>query len=505
VGTSPRIIDRYALFDEIAAGGMGVVHVGRLAGSQGFSRIVAVKRLHSQFAKDTEFVSMFVDEARLAARVRHPNVVTTLDVVEGEGEILVVMDYVHGETLARVNRSLRERGQRMPFDLAAAILHGALLGLHAAHEAKTEHGASLGIVHRDVSPQNIMIGADGVPRVLDFGVAKASWRSTSTRDGQIKGKLSYMAPEQLNGSEVDRRVDVYAAGIVLWEALTGARLFEGDNPGRLTAAVLAGVREPPSARAPEVPPELDSIVMRALALNPDERFESAMEMATALERAAPIATSRRVSEWLEENAAGLLDARAQYVARVESDSMLAADPLIDVIEGAPESPTRMEPSSGAREPGSLSRAAVTAETALEVTGKRRPLAFAGGLLAVFLAGGAVTLVAGLRPDRETPATVATQPLAETPTPPEPRQAEPLAMPAAALEAEEPQAPEVSTPPEPASSVTAAPAEVPRKTKPTTRAPAAKPPPAPRTPRAASCDPPYTIDGRGVRVPKRECF
>src|SRR5271154_2384991 len=207
-----RSIGRYLLFGEIASGGMATVHFGRLSGPAGFSRTVAIKRLHPNLAKDPEFVAMFLDEARLAARIRHPNVIPTLDVVATEGEIFLVMDYVQGESLSRLIRAAVARGERIPPDMVAALMVGVLHGLHAAHEAKSDHGEPLGIVHRDVSPHNILVGTDGAARVLDFGVAKAIGRSQNTREGQIKGKLAYMAPEQVRGS-VSRRTDVYAASV----------------------------------------------------------------------------------------------------------------------------------------------------------------------------------------------------------------------------------------------------------------------------------------------------
>src|SRR5450432_1251573 len=209
----PITVGRYAIHAELASGGMASVHFGRLLGPVGFSRTVAIKRLHPQFAKDPEFVSMFLDEARLAARIRHPNVVPTLDVVATQGELFLVMDYVQGESLSRLIRGMRERGQRIPLRMVAGIMCGALHGLHAAHEAKNERGEPLHIVHRDISPQNVLVGTDGVARVLDFGVAKAAGRVQTTREGQLKGKLAYMAPEQISGN-VTRQTDVYAAAIV---------------------------------------------------------------------------------------------------------------------------------------------------------------------------------------------------------------------------------------------------------------------------------------------------
>jgi eukaryotic-like serine/threonine-protein kinase len=482
---SPRIIDRYALFDEIAAGGMGVVHVGRLAGSQGFARIVAIKRLHPNLAKDPEFVEMFVDEARLAARIRHPNVVITLDVVEGGGEVLVVMDYVHGATLSKVLRLLRDRDERMPREIVAAVMHGALQGLHAAHEAKTEHGASLGMVHRDVSPQNIMLGADGVPRVLDFGVAKAAWRAVTTKDGQVKGKLAYMAPEQVNGQGIDRRVDVYAAGIVFWEMLTGRRLFEGENPLMLTAAVLGGAKDSPRVHVPEISAELDAIVMKALAVDPAARYQSALEMAVDLERAVPIATTRRVGEWLSEVAKQSLDERARYVADVESKESLS-DPQIQVaIDGEPATKLVPMPAS-TREPGSVSHAVVTAETLPVQPQPKRPLraALIGIGAASIVVLGAFLFLRTTHDRREAPAT------ASPPSPPSAPASE--AMP---------------VPPPPAPPASEAPVMT-ASAKPTSpkAAPAVKPPPVKTAaPAAAKCDPPYTVDAKGVRIPKRECF
>src|SRR6185369_14610263 len=210
-------------------GGMATVHLVRLLGPVGFSRTVAIKRLHAQFASDPEFVSMFLDEARLAARIRHPNVVPTLDVVTTGGELFLVMEYVPGESAARLARALRERQQTIPLRVLSGIITGVLHGLHAAHEAKDEQGAPLSIVHRDVSPQNVLVGTDGVARVLDFGVAKAAGRIHQTREGSVKGKLPYMPPEQMRGGEISRKTDVYAAAVVLWECLTGEWLFDGPN------------------------------------------------------------------------------------------------------------------------------------------------------------------------------------------------------------------------------------------------------------------------------------
>jgi len=314
-----RTIGRYSIYGEIASGGMATVHYGRLVGPVGFSRTVAIKRLHAQYAKDPEFVAMFLDEARLAARIQHPNVVPTLDVVSTDGELFLVMEYVQGETLARLNRVVRDGGSHMPSRIALTIVVQALHGMHAAHEAKDERGAPLGIVHRDISPQNVLVGVDGVARVLDFGVAKAAVRLQTTREGQLKGKLAYMAPEQIGG-QVDRLTDIYAAGVLLWESLTGKRLYEAVNEGQLLQKVLRGKFDRPSVHVSHLSPVLDEITARALELDPRKRFATAREMALALERLGDLARPSEIGEWVEGLAAEALAARAVRLQEVERSS-----------------------------------------------------------------------------------------------------------------------------------------------------------------------------------------
>jgi serine/threonine-protein kinase len=304
---------------------MATVHIGRLLGPVGFSRTVAIKRLHAQFAKDPEFVSMFLDEARLAARIRHPNVIGTLDVVALSGELFLVMEYVPGESFARLWRAARENNRPIPVPIAVAILVGVLEGLHAAHEATNDRGEPLGIVHRDVSPHNILVGTDGIARVLDFGVAKAAGRLQTTRDGQLKGKISYMAPEQVQGT-VDRTTDVYASSVVLWEALTGRRLFFAENEARTLANVLYPRVEPPSRFARSVSAALEAVVMRALDPKPGGRFATAREMARALQMAVPPAPAFAVADWVESTAGATIQARASRVALIERTLPPDSDP-----------------------------------------------------------------------------------------------------------------------------------------------------------------------------------
>jgi serine/threonine-protein kinase len=329
-----RTLGRYALFEAIASGGMATVHIARLMGPVGFARTVAIKRLHAHLAKDLEFRSMFVDEARLAARIQHPNVVPTLDVVHEHGELFLVMEYVAGEALARLPYRRAEGGEPVAPAIASAIISGVLHGLHAAHEARNERGESLGIVHRDVSPQNILVGADGVSRVLDFGVAKAIGRLQTTRDGEIKGKIAYMAPEQLRGRDASRQSDVYAAAVVLWEMLAGRRLHSGTDETEVVEQVLIGLVDPPSKYAAGIPAALDDLVMRGLDLAPDRRFATAREMALALEKCAPPSFASDVSTWLEAKAGDALAQRAARVAAAESREIDDAPTAVDALAGS---------------------------------------------------------------------------------------------------------------------------------------------------------------------------
>jgi serine/threonine-protein kinase len=305
------------LFDEIASGGMASVHFGQLCGPAGFSRVVAIKRLHANFAKDPEFVAMFLEEARLAARIRHLNVVSTLDVVADGGEVFLVMEYIHGQSLANLWRATRAQRTTIDPHVLASVMSGVCHGLHAAHEARGDRGEPLRVVHRDVSPQNILVGADGMARVLDFGVAKAAGRVQTTSQGRIKGKLAYMPPEQIQGVTVTRRADVYAAGVVLWELLTGKRAFARPNEGAVIAAILEEPLPPPSKVSPQAPPAFDAVVMRALDHNPHRRHPTAQEMALDIEKTARVASMSEVGAWVWSAARDELERRARRVAVID--------------------------------------------------------------------------------------------------------------------------------------------------------------------------------------------
>jgi serine/threonine-protein kinase len=305
---------RYTISREIASGGMATVYLGYLTGPGGFTRRVAIKRPHPHIAKHPDFRAMLLDEGRLAAGIDHPNVVSTLDVVDDRDELFLVMEYVPGETLAQIQRAALARKEPVPPAIASAILCDVLRGLSAVHGAHDEEGRPLGIVHRDISPQNILVGRDGSSKILDFGVAKAAGRLQVTRDGQLKGKIAYMAPEQMQGS-VTSRTDVYAASIVFWELLAGRRLFAGSDEVETLSKALTSPIERPSkyglargrARAAlDVAgwERLDAVVVHGLARNPAERFASAGEMADALARCTHVATAAEVAAWV----AGVVEA-----------------------------------------------------------------------------------------------------------------------------------------------------------------------------------------------------
>jgi serine/threonine-protein kinase len=277
-------------------------------------------------ARDPEFVAMFLEEARLAARVRHPNVVPTLDVVADDGELFLVMEYVAGESLARLVRNLSAQGKSIPPRFAVAMLSGALEGLHAAHEATTERGKPLGLVHRDVSPQNVHVGIDGVTRVLDFGIAKATNRIQQTRTNQLKGKIAYMSPEQLAKGPLDPRTDVYAASVVLWEALTGQRLFIADDIASMVYAIVNDEVRPPSEFVKGLPSGLDEIVMKGLSRSLTERWSSARVMAAALERTVTPAPPREIAEWVHSVAGDSIDERKRFLRQIESATSTSVPP-----------------------------------------------------------------------------------------------------------------------------------------------------------------------------------
>lgn len=281
--SGPPILGDYTLLTKLASGGMASVYVARKQGIAGFERLLAIKCCHPHLREDEEFCSMFLDEARLAASIRHANVVATLDVCDG-AELYMVMEYVEGVSLASLIKHATKGTRRIPPGVVLRVMIDLLLGLHAAHELRDAKGELLGLVHRDVSPQNVLIGIDGITRITDFGIAFAAARSSVTQEGRIKGKFSYLSPEQARSQPATRRMDVFSAGIVLWEALTCRALFRRKEESATITAVLSAPIPPPSSVVPDLPRELDAVVLRALEREPDARYQTAAEFAEALDK-----------------------------------------------------------------------------------------------------------------------------------------------------------------------------------------------------------------------------
>jgi len=331
-----RKVGRYELCTELAFGGMATVYLARATGPAGFEKLVALKCVHPRLARDRGFIEMFLDEARIAARINHPNVGSVFDVGEQAGVFYLAMDYLHGESVAMLLQTVASRpderlSPRLPMH-AAAIFAAACEGLHAAHELTGDDGQLLQVVHRDVSPQNLFVTYDGGVRVVDFGIARAAGRLHKTLSGVIKGKIAYMSPQQLAGDEVDRTTDIWAMGISLWELLTCRRLFKGDNQAETMTAVLGAVVPPPSIHNPAVPPELDAIVTRATSRMPADRHRTARELGRELRHfiasRGEVVGMPELSEWMERLFAVERDRKRQLIDRARRGDVVGdlADP-----------------------------------------------------------------------------------------------------------------------------------------------------------------------------------
>ena len=313
---------RYELLVKIASGGMATVYVGRVRGAVGFWRLVAIKRAHPHLLADPIFSKMLIDEAKLASRIHHPNAVAVLDVEELGEELLLVMDYVEGAALSELLKQTSPTDP-LPPRIAVRILLDACAGLQAAHELTDEHGEALGIIHRDISPHNILVGVDGVTRLTDFGIAKFTKAQGGTSIGALKGKLGYMAPEYVAEGVLDQRSDVFGMGIVLWESLASARLFRGQNELETLQLMATSDTPPLGTAAPWVGPGLDDVISAALAKLPDQRFQSARAFANALETAARqldlIGSHAEVAAYVKEAVRTTLeDRRAAIRAKTEA-------------------------------------------------------------------------------------------------------------------------------------------------------------------------------------------
>jgi serine/threonine protein kinase len=310
----PARVGRYDLLVELGRGGMASVSLARSIGSGGFERLAAVKLLHSGLCADPEFVEMFLDEARLAARLHHPNTAAIIDLGAEGTQLYMVMDYVEGDTLHAVQCGASARHQPLPLGVALRIVLDVLAGLDAAHELKSADGAPLGMIHRDVTPQNVLVGVDGVARLVDFGIARAACRTAVTSVGVLKGRLAFMAPEQLRGQLIDRRADVFSLGVTLWETLTLRRCLpnrEGALKSRFAEEVYHSLRD----FVPHLPAALDELCRRALAPDPADRIPTAAAFAEALEAEfrADLATQRELGQFMAVIAADKLRVEREAV------------------------------------------------------------------------------------------------------------------------------------------------------------------------------------------------
>jgi serine/threonine-protein kinase len=271
-------LGKYELLALLALGGTAEIYLARIDGTAGFEKYVVVKCLHDHLAEDPEFVSMFLDEARLGAQLDHSNIVQTLGLGEHEGRYYLVMEFIAGLSLALVGRraSERVRGGKVPVPITLNVAAQACSGLHYAHERVS------GLVHRDISPQNLVVTYEGLVKVVDFGIAKAEYRETKTRTGTVKGKFAYMSPEQCQAGQVDRRTDVFACGVIIWELLTGRRLFKRESTYETYQAVVACDVPPPSAVNHELDPAIDGLVMKALERDRDARYPTAEAFGEAM-------------------------------------------------------------------------------------------------------------------------------------------------------------------------------------------------------------------------------
>ena len=463
-GSLPTKLGSYEIVAPLKSGGMATLYLARRAGAAGFQRLVAIKVVHSHLARDPAFSRMFVDEALLSARIVHPNVVHVEELADEGGMLYLVMEYVHGCSLSQLMAELARKRRRFTPELATWLAIQLADGLHAAHETVGDDGQPLGVVHRDVSPQNVLLSYRGHVKVIDFGIAKAAGRSQKSRTGILKGKLRYMAPEQAFGRDVDRRADTYALGVMLWEMLTMRRLFNADNDLALIDIVRAPKVERPSVYNAAIGPALDSAVMHALAPEADQRPATAQDLRRRLAEALPGALAieashmagllaDNMSEQIEKDRASL----PSTIVRALGKDRPSATNIPAVIPGVPRAavPELVESASEVRlefldddvsSPGGATPDLPESQTRIPAPASRSKLYIALGVGALVVAAGAAALLIrrgapqerGIAPAASTavptsaaaPSVAPTVPTPAASTPAVPTPAAPVVQPAA---------------------------------------------------------------------------
>ncbi|MBL8924542.1 MAG: serine/threonine protein kinase [Myxococcaceae bacterium] len=396
---------KYYLVSKLAEGGMAEIFLAKQVGVEGFEKNVVVKRMLAHLSTVGDFVSMFLDEARLASRLAHPNVVQVLDLGFEEGCYFIAMEYLAGEDFSTVIRSAAKQRAWVPLNIALKVLADAATGLHYAHEFTDAKGQPLNVVHRDVSPSNILVTYSGQVKVLDFGIAKAESRVTNTTAGVVKGKYQYMAPEQAQSLPIDRRADVYSLGVCMYEALCNARPFARDTDLAILNAVLKNEYRPARQLRPDLPVELEQILVKALAREPADRFQSAGEFAAALENYLRASTSVTSGTAISQYMASFFGPeRVASRTRIDSlEDLKARGVLVPELEKSPSNPSG--PSLVVPGPTSVSQnitvtveestrsigapRSVTGETALP----GRPLGTIAAVVGALLIGAVITFIA----------------------------------------------------------------------------------------------------------------
>jgi len=411
----PERIGRYEVVGRLATGGMAEIFLARLTGPSGFERPVVVKRILPHLAHSPQFSAMFLDEARLVARIRHPNVVQVQELGEEGGELFLVMEYLEGESIGGVLRRFVVQGRSVPPALAAHVGAEACAGLHAAHELTDAEGYKLDLVHRDISPQNVFVLYSGGVRILDFGIAKAADRSTRTATGEIKGKFQYMSPEQCLGKPLDRRSDLFSLGVVLFELTTNRRLFKRANELLTFKAICEDPLPRPSELVPGYPPSLEKVLLKALARNPANRYETAAEMRRDLlgcmrELGATPEPAEELAELMRAAFADRISEKAELLRRVGAGSAPTRIPVNDA-----------DPSVELRDITEMASSVRSNETGERPKARRRLLAPGLALFALLAAAagwkfGLARSTESSRPTPDPSAVAVTAPLASA-TPP----------------------------------------------------------------------------------------